>query len=469
MKIVICSINPLFGDKVIGGSTKHLRRVAEYLAELGHEVAILCTRRDSSQDKIEWHPNIKVRAVFPFKQPFPLPYDIPAFQMARIIQLIVDECADADRLYMHDGEILFPPLSHRLPTVVSLRDCVYPETMLGSFLFQGDAIITLNEYCKNTLLATAGSFLMDLPERVRVIPNGFDFNFFKPAPPSVELLDILGIDPQKHTIVLHPHRPELSKGLLQTVLTVEQLVHKYHFHDLKVLIPKWFDADQSPDLLKFLHQIKADIHERGLAEHFHFHDWLPQRLMPEYFSLGHVTLVLGHFVEAFGNSAYESLACGTPAIVSRVSSNRDLVPDELLAKVHFNDIDSAARLAAEVLKTGLRTPDATLHYLKEHYGVEQQCRAYAETILNAQKCPPMRYRLEPTAAQSRFVLAPWCYIWGDQIYHDHLAIHIQNEKLVKTVLAFPQGATVEQMQDSCTDPGMITSWIANGYLVRAFE
>lgn len=469
MKIVICSINPLFGDKVIGGSTKHLRRVAEYLAEAGHEVAILCTRRDSSQDKIEWHPNIKVRAVFPFKQPFPMPYDIPAFQMGRIIQLIIDECADADRLYMHDGEILFPPLSHHLPTVVSLRDCVYAETMLGSFLFQGDAIITLNEYCKNTLLATAGSFLLDLPERVRVIPNGFDFNFFKPTPPSAELLNILGIDPQKHTIVLHPHRPELSKGLLQTVRTVEQLVHKYHFHNLKVLIPKWFDADQSPDLLKFLQQIKADIHNRGLDDYFHFHNWLPQRLMPEYFSLGHVTLVLGHFVEAFGNSAYESLACGTPAVVSRVSSNRDLVPDELLPKVHFNDIDSAARLAADVLNTGRRTPDATMEYIKSEYGVQKQCMAYAETILNAEKRPPMRYRLEPTEVSARYVIAPWCYIWGDHIYHDHLAVHVQNQKLVGMIKVFPEGVTTDKMISAGATPVDLHEWLANGYLVRAYQ
>lgn len=111
MKIVMCSINPLFVDKVIGGSTKHLRRVAEHLAGLGHQVVILCTRRDASQDDIRWHSNIKVRAVFKFKQPFPLPYDIPAYEMTHIIQQILDECADADRLYLHDGEILFPHLS----------------------------------------------------------------------------------------------------------------------------------------------------------------------------------------------------------------------------------------------------------------------------------------------------------------------------------------------------------------------
>lgn len=468
MKIVMCSINPLFVDKVIGGSTKHLRRVAEHLAGLGHQVVILCTRRDDSQNDIRWHSNIKVRAVFKFKQPFPLPYDIPAYEMTHIIQQILDECADADRLYLHDGEILFPPICHRLPTVISLRDCVYPETMLGSFLFQGDAIITLNEYCKKSLMATAGTFLQDLPERVRVIPNGFDWDLFKPTPPSHELLEILQIDPSQHTIVLHPHRPELSKGLMQTINTVDQLVHQYHFQNLKVLIPKWFDANQSPDLLKFLHNMQSDISQRGLSDIFIFHDWLPQRLMPEYFSLGHVTLVLGHFVEAFGNATYESLACGTPAVVSRVSSNRDLVPDALLAKVHFDDIDAAARLAADILNTSQRTSQATLEFLKEHYGVQEQCQAYAETIVNAKKLSPMQYRLDATSADLRYVLAPWCYTWDDSVYHDHLAKHVQNAMLVKISQAFPAGATRYEMLMLGAAEAAVQSWMDDGYLVRAY-
>ncbi len=469
MKIVICSINPLFGDKVIGGSTKHLRRVAEHLAIEGHQVSILCTRRDGSHEDIKWHPNIKVNAVFKFKQPFPLPYDIPAFAMSHIIQHILDECVDADRLYLHDGEILFPPLSHRLPTVVSLRDCAYPETMLGSFLFQGDAIITLNNYCKKTLLSTAGLFLEDLANRVCVIPNGFDWNFFKPTPPSRELLDIIRIDPSTHAIILHPHRPEPSKGLLQTIHTVERLVHKYRFKNLKVLVPKWFDADESNGLSNFVNLMQAEINRLDLADIFVFHDWLPQRLMPEFYSLGRITLVLGHFVEAFGNSAYESLACGTPAIVSRVSSNRDLLPDELLPKVHFNDVDSAARLTADVLNSGGRTPEATLQFMKEHYGVDDQCRAYAETILDAVKRPPMRYKLSVTQHDSSFVLAPWCYYWSDWIYHDYRAEHVQNEVLVKIALKFPNGATRDQMKLLGADESAVNFWLDAGYLVRAYE
>ena len=69
--------------------------------------------------------------------------------------------------------------------------------------------------------------------------------------------------------------------------------------------------------------------------------------MPEYYSLGGVTLALGHFVESFGNTVYESLGCGTPAIVARISSHRELLPESLVDKVDFGDHDTAPAIAAE--------------------------------------------------------------------------------------------------------------------------
>ena len=98
--------------------------------------------------------------------------------------------------------------------------------------------------------------------------------------------------------------------------------------------------------------MQAEVDARGLTGHVHVHPWVPQRLMPDYYRLGDLTLALGHFMEAFGNTVYESLACGTPAIAARVSTHRTLMPDELLPKVHFGDADDTTQVAAAMLDRG---------------------------------------------------------------------------------------------------------------------
>ncbi|MCY2964174.1 MAG: glycosyltransferase family 4 protein [Planctomycetota bacterium] len=444
MKIVMATINPLFDSRVIGGSAKHLRAVAEHLGNLGHTVEVLCTRREGQPPVMRWHPRVNVYPEFVFKQPFPLPYDVPAFQFADNIQELVRHLQGAERLYLHDGEFLFPPVCHAIPSVVSLRDCVYPETMLGSFLFQADRMIVLNDYCKKSLLSTAGRFLADLPARVEVIHNGFDWEYFSPTRPSKSILQLLGVDPNRQTVILHPHRPETSKGLRQTIETVDRLIHQHKPTHIRALVPKRFDSDDTPEVVAYMRAIEQELERRGLKEVFVFHDWLPLDMMPEYYSLGHVTLVLGSFVEAFGNSAYESLGCGTPAIVSRVSSNRDLLPDNLLRKVHFNDHDAAAALAAEVIKKRIRTSPETQEYLEEHYGDDNQCEAYARVILNAKTAPPMTYRLTPHSNATRYALAPWCYTWDDKVYHDFRAAHTVDAELVRYVKEFPAGTTLDE-------------------------
>ena len=64
MNILIASLNPIFKDKVLGGAQKQLRRIALYLAEHGHQVTILCTRRPDSMESFSWHENLQVIPIF---------------------------------------------------------------------------------------------------------------------------------------------------------------------------------------------------------------------------------------------------------------------------------------------------------------------------------------------------------------------------------------------------------------------
>jgi glycosyltransferase involved in cell wall biosynthesis len=463
VRIVAFSINPLFPERVMGGAPKHLQNIVVYLGELGHDVRVLCTRREDSSTPFNWHERVRVLPVLPFKQPFPQPYAAPAYDLAAVVQAVGEQLEDADRFYMHDGEFLFPYAYQHVPTVVSLRDNVYPETLLGGFLFQGDRLVLISDYARRYFEQTVGRFFPGLSDRIIVIPNGIDWQKFKLTPPG-RILDIIPVDPEGDVIVLHPHRPEETKGIRQTIAVVDLLVHKYRIERIKTLVPKWLDLGFSGELRDFYRQIEGEIAARGLSDHFVFHDWIPQELMPEYYSLGRVTLALGNFVESFGNAPYESFGCGTPAITSRVSTHRELLPDELAYKVDFDDAETAAGLAAAVVTEGQRTPPETLAYLHQHYAVERQLERYAEVILNARSASPLPYRLQPIHEQTRFKMPVWCYAAERGIYHDFRADYRPIESLVQLTTRWPEGFTIIEAASAGVSREQVMSWYRDGYL-----
>ncbi|MDX1991450.1 MAG: glycosyltransferase family 4 protein [bacterium] len=458
------SINPLFPSYVMGGAPKHLQNIALHLGEEGHNVKILCTQVGGTEKPFQWHERVTVLPVLRFKQPFPQPYATPAYNLAAALQDMGDALQNADRFYMHDGEFLFPYAYQHVPTVVSLRDNVYPETLLGSFLFQGDKLILISEYSRQYYLNTTGRFFPDLDSRIEVVHNGLDWDKFKPTEAG-QILNILPVEPGAQPIVLHPHRPEESKGIRQTIAVADLLVNQYGFRDLLVLAPKWLDLQLTPELRAFYDEIQGEILLRGLERNFLFHDWIPQELMPEYFSLGTVTLSLGNFVESFGNAVYESLGCGTPTIAARISTHRELLPDHLLDKVDYGDIETAAHLAAQIIRERRQPSPETLAYLYAHYSIEKQLAGYASIILNAERSAPLTYQHPTLDEQTRYQLAPWCYLASQGIYHDFRADYYTGTELRRLIEHYPEGFTdADAMRDGLHADEMMTFY-RDGYLV----
>lgn len=446
MHIVAFSINPLFAGAVMGGAPKHLQNIVIHLGTLGHTVTVLCTRAPQSDGQpFRWHPNVEVRPILPYHMPFPQPYAISAHEMALILQDMGDALATADRFYMHDGEFLFPFAYAHIPTVVSLRDNVYPETLLGGYLFSAHKMILISDYSRRFVQATMGRFFPGLADRIQVIPNGLDWSRFKPIPAG-DILKYIPFDPAQHTVVVHPHRPEESKGILQTIAVADQLVHRYGHTNLRVLIPRWMETQNTPDLLDFYQRMQHAITSRGLTDHIVFHEWIPQPLMPEYYSLGAVTLALGHFAESFGNAVYESLGCGTPTVAARITTHRELLPDHLLDKVDFDDADEAARRADAIIRAHRRTSPETLDYLQTHYGIERQLNAYAEAILSAEVVPPLTYRHPTRDADTPHILAPWCYLAQRGVYHDFRADYTDLGGLMPLLRDHPTGVSQAQAE-----------------------
>lgn len=346
-----------------------------------------------------------------------------------------------------------------------MRDNVYPETLIGSFLFQGDKLILISEYSRQYFLHTVGRFFPDLDDRIEVVHNGLDWVRFQYTKPN-KILDIIPIDPTAQPIVLHPHRPEESKGIRQTIEVIDKLVHQHGITDVIALAPRWLKVQLTPDLRDFYQSIETQILERGLQNNFVFHDWIPQDLMPEYFSLGNVTLSMGNFVESFGNAVYESMGCGTPSVVARISTHRELLPDDLIDKVDFGDTASAAAAAARIIDNQERTSPHTMDYLHKEYGVLRQRQRYADVILNAENTSTMNYRHPTIDDNTKFMLAPWCYRSQMRgVYHDFLAGYRPLTPFMPLFDTYPQGFTLEQAQAQDVSEEMVIETYRDGFLV----
>lgn len=460
MNITVFSIVPLFPDYDMGGAQKHLRYIANHLGERGHQVTIVATRRQDTTEAFHWHPNVTIHPILQFKQPFPSPYDTGAHNLANIIQDVVEHLQKADRFYIHDGELLFPYIYQEIPTVVGLRDNVYPETLMGAYLFRSDTLIVISEYSRRFIEATVGRFFPDLNTRLKHVNNGLDWEHFKPTPAN-KIYDIIPREiREKYKIILQPHRPEDGKGMWQTIDMVEKLAQKRQ--DFRVLFPRWLGVQADKGVQEFYERVTEVTIQKGIAEYFISHDWIPYQLLPEYYSLGDVTLSLGWFVESFGNAVYESLGCGTPSVVARIATHRELLPENLLDKVDFDDADTAADIVDEILSTERPTSPQTLDYLKVNYNVTDQLEQYALTIENAKIAEAMPFQPQVITEDTGFRLAPWCYVTGTRIYHD---LHADYREDAQLIALLESGATQANAQAQGIGLAQFDAWYRDGYLV----
>jgi len=463
-QIAVFSMTPLFPDFAMGGGQVQLKKIALHLGELGHQLTILSTRREGSMTPFHWHENVEIRPILRFKQPYPEPYFTPIYHIANAMRYVGEAIADADIHYSHDGGLIFPYVHQAAPTVISLRSVIYPETIQCAFLFQGDEWILPSEHSRASYEAAVSQFAPAVGERMHAIHNGFDWDVFRHTPPA-DIFSLIPAEIADHPVMLFPHRPEEHKGIYQVIQVVDRLVRTMGWEDLRVLVPRWLDADSDPLLRAYYDRLQGTIHAAGLADVFLFHDWISEALLPEYYSLGDVTMCIGNCVETFGNTPFESLGCGTPPIVSRVATYRSLLPDEHIDRVDYGDIEGAAALAHAILSEKRRASPATLRYLKSEFSLEAMVTAFANVILNAVKKPPIRHRLPKLSRSTQYKLAPWCYISPKRgIFHDFRSDYKRDDLLAGLALDRPAG-----FPGTAVPPARLDAWLDDGYIVPLVE
>ena len=467
MNIVIFSINPIFPNLVTGGASKHLYQIASYLGEIGHQVNLLCAAPREQLDPFIWSENVLVTPTLPFHLPFPQPYAVSGPDLTLIVRRVYEALQSADRFYIHDGEFLLPDVYESIPTTTSFRDNIYPESVLGSFIGKADDIICISDYSCKVITHSVGQFYPDIPKRIHKVINGLDLEVFLPVDPS-SFAKKFGIDRDTTHVLLHPHRPEPGKGLKETIFVLEKLVHKYGIKEIKVLVPQWIDSMVSMDESSYAQEMKLLINELHLQEQFIFIPWLPIEKMAQLYSLGDVTLCLGNFVETFGNVAYESLACGTPSIVAKVGVHRTQMPDELIDKVAPGDFDEVAERIVSIFEGRQFRFEAIKETIKKNMNVQKQKEGYAQVITQSKKRIALRFRPANVTEKTRFILAPWCYLDGDKVFHDFRG-KFTEAGLLTSLLSDRQTINCSEVKNAGISAEKWQFWVDQTWLVPEIE
>jgi glycosyltransferase involved in cell wall biosynthesis len=472
-RIVIFSMAPMFPDLVHGGSQKTLTSVLEELSARGHKCVVLCTRRLDNFRKFTPFPNVRVSPTLRFKPTYPEPYYTAPFHLASVLDQLALHLKNADVLYVHDSELLFSKVAERVPSVWGVQDLVYPDTLAGVFAFRGDHLIVPSSYLKSCLLNTFGRSAPRASTVISLIPNGFDTASRKVSRNQREALKRrLGV-PRSCTAILYPHRPDPRKGLvecLKIIKAAQPALPASLRESIRLLVPVWIDSriagDSTHDYQTLYTQARRFAEELGLGDVLHFHPWLRPHDMPIYYSIGHVTLCVGNFVESFGNVSIESQLAGTPAIVSRVGAQRSVLPEALTWKCDYGATEEAAEALARLLIDSTRVPSEFRAYVREAYSERKMKAGYADAIERADRCDEVAVVPRSSKLKREVKVPPWCAVLRKGYYNDYSYDYISDAKLL-TVAKRAAEAPLELAQ-VMTDFNIarteLRRWVDDGHL-----
>lgn len=473
MRIAIFSLAPVFQNAVHGGSQRTLRDVAIHLGRTGHTCKIFCTWRSDNPVPFELSPGVEVLPVLRFKEHYPEPYYSAPYHLREIITTLKFAVAESDVFYIHDAELYYHFIYNAVPTVVAVQDFVYPDTLGGCLSFRRDRLIVTSAYVKSALVSVFREFCDLQAVDVPVIPNGFDVHQFSRVDPT-QLRRELNI-PAEAICLLYPHRPDPRKGLYECITVLERLrkfLAPSEFDRVKLLIPQWMDSDVADDSKHVYQQLYTDVltsaQEMSLERKIFIHKWIPAERMPEYLSLGTVTLCIGNFIEAFGNASVESLLCGTPAIVSRVGAQRSIIPDSLIRKIDYGDLDLVAYLVAEAIRSPQSDWSEVREYVSKEYSLSKTVHAYGSSITSCKLQSPIADKLRgPLGQEDRLEIPAWCALLEHGYYNDYEYSYVHDDRLVGLAKYLGDNAKhVGELLQRGYALDQIRRWVKGGHLVR---
>ena len=434
MKIVVFSLGVMFENVVQGGSQKVLRDLAIGLAQRGHTVTILCPYRADNSRTYTIVPCAVVKPILPLRGAFPLPYGVSPFALTEVCRIVQKEIKDADLLYCHDGGLNIEFLKNQIPTVISLRDFCYTETLLGALNFNEERIIVNSMH---TFMCLQDSFQQVNPrikEKISIVFNGYEGTVFKRREISQAFYEQTGLSKKENEIIIgFPHRPDSDKGFMNALKVISKMREKWGDR-IKLLIPQYMDKGMSDRTDETYNEINRCIKNMNLSKHIVTYDWISHEKMPEFYSYCDIILCIGCFVEAFSNVSVESLLCGTPVVAANTSTYKTMPIRQYLNIVPYGDTGRTIRAIEDILNGRGNELKEARNYILNNLTVDKMIdgfeRIFLESIesfrtrseYNNQTINPV----EPDCMDvesARVRLSSWCQCLEGKIFNDYTHIY----------------------------------------------
>jgi glycosyltransferase involved in cell wall biosynthesis len=171
-----------------------------------------------------------------------------------------------------------------------------------------DAFITLSNAFRDLLIANYGV----APNKVHVIPGAVNTAQFQPAD-RISARDLLGW-PQEQRIIFSIRRLVERMGLQALIAAFASVAAKY------------------PDVSLFIggtgvlqDALRTQIRSLGLEQRIRMLGFVRESLLPAHYQAANISIVPSQSLEGFGFTTVESLACGTPVLVTPVGGMTEVV------------------------------------------------------------------------------------------------------------------------------------------------
>ncbi len=199
-------------------------------------------------------------------------------------------------------------------------------------MLTADAIIAISDYTKNVIVREYG---ID-PDKITVVHNGVEPGIHSGREEFSIVSTLRQLKANGAPIVLSLGRLTIQKGLDYFIVMAKRVLE--HVPNAIFIIAGSGDMER---------RLMTQAAELGIADHVLFIGFLRGRQIEEAYGMADL-FVVPSVSEPFGLTVLESMAHGTPVIVSKQSGVSEIIANAL--KVDFWDTDAMADKAIAVLK-----------------------------------------------------------------------------------------------------------------------
>lgn len=457
MRVLAVSVAPLFPDRIQGGSQRILMEAVDALAEAGHDVRVLSP--GSGDGGFRTSHGAEIKPELELRGSFPAPYQTAPHRLMSVWRALAEGSAWADRAYLHADAVYMRSALGDIPVVRSLHDFVYEEALLSAFTLQADRTIVPSQYMRDCIAASVGS--VTDPGEVKVVLNGIGSPDW-----SVEPVMPAGVMARQagDLVLLHPHRPHSEKGIAESIRIAVRVQKLAPERQVRLLVPALQPGGTADDAVLADGSIQELAASEGASQLVELHKWLSPAQMPGYFAAGDVTLCPGSFVEAFGLTPLESVVAGTPAVCSKVGAFREQIGLSGITHFDYGDTSAAGEAVLRAVSVTEDLKDAA-DLISRKYNLGEMRRSYVEAITGPLPIVRSQDSLHKTTdSESTLKLAPWCYVSGEQIYHDYLA-RFESFPLLTAKLKDNESMVMQPSQAAETEATEMNKALKLGFIV----